>query len=150
MRISRERLYMDIADTFSRRSTCLRKNVGAVAVNVDTWSIMGTGYNGPPSGQSHCDETCMYASEKGCTRSIHAEVNALNRMGSIFGRVHLFVTLSPCVDCARLISNDLRVQRVYFEQLYRDQAGLVLLQEASIEVFSVLPNGGILPYVYKG
>ena len=89
MRISRDQMFMDIAEVIAKRSTCLRNNVGAVIV--ESHNIVAIGYNGPASGCEHCTiSTCL---GKGCSRSIHAEENAINRLNS--KGLTLMVSLSP-------------------------------------------------------
>lgn len=76
MRISREQMFMDIAEIVAKRSACLRNNVGAVIVNKEN-NIVAIGYNGVPSGIPHCTSECCI---KGCSLAIHAEDNAIRRM----------------------------------------------------------------------
>ena len=146
MRISRERMYMDVAQAFARRSTCFRNNVGAVIVTVPEQMINGTGYNGPPSGEEHCrGNDCELTRTGGCLRSIHAEINALDRMSyPIMGEQWLFTTRSPCLTCAEMIRDSGAIQRVYFEEEYRRSDPIEILYNANIPVFRVTPSGYVV------
>jgi len=138
-------MYMDIAQAFARRSTCFRNNVGAVIVRSGDWVINGTGYNGPPSGDEHCrGNDCDFTPSGGCLRAVHAEINALNRMGRVIGEQWLFTTRSPCINCAEAIRDYGAIQRVYFEEPYRDMDPIKTLIEASIEVFRITPSGYVM------
>lgn len=146
MRVSRERLYMDVAQAFAKRSTCYRNNVGAVIVCTDGWVINGTGYNGPPPGDVHCKgNDCELTAFGACERSIHAEMNALERMQyPIMGAQWMFTTRSPCIDCSNSIRDSGAISRVYYEEPYRDKTGLHMLRDAKIECYRVLPSGVVM------
>jgi dCMP deaminase len=102
-------IYMELAVNLARRSHCIKRHVGAVLVK-DT-RIISIGYNGPPSGTHNCDEEwpergCPRDSKGGCSLAIHAEQNAILyavKNKSSVGGATLFVTLSPCLACARII-----------------------------------------------
>ena len=147
MRISRERMYMDIAHALAKRSTCFRNNVGAVIVQPRGWVINGTGYNGPKSGLPHCKgNSCDLTSGGGCTRSIHAEDNALRRCYSYNSLLWLFVTRSPCEDCTKKILDNGQIVKVFYEEPYRDTEPLIILQRSGIEVYRVTPNGMVVDH----
>lgn len=150
-RIGREELYMRLAYDFSLRSTCTRGQVGCVLVQGR--HIIGGGYNGAPPGLSHClDEGC--GGEKlnydrnphgdgtgefpnGCTRAIHAELNAIAfsaRHGARTDGAVLYCTHAMCRPCAQAVASA-GIVAVTYETPYRDEAGLHLLNEAGIEVF---------------
>jgi len=150
VRVSRERMYMDIAQAFAKRSTCFRNNVGAVIVSINDWTINGTGYNGPPSGDTHCrGNDCSLTDTGGCARSVHAEINALHRMSyPIMGEQWLFTTRSPCRDCAIAIRDSGAIQRVFFEEPYKDAGPLDKLTDAGIEVYRVTPNGMVISALF--
>ena len=141
-------MFMDVAQAFSRRSTCYRNNVGAVIVCTDGWVINGTGYNGPPSGEAHCKgNDCEFTEAGACLRSVHAEINALERMAyPIMGAQWLFTTRSPCTDCAVAIRDSGAIQRVYYEEPYRDGRPLHLLRKADIECYRVTPSGYVIDW----
>jgi len=106
--------FMSIAKEVAARSTCLRRNVGAIIVK--DRRILATGYNGPPSGISHClPETCLRtklnipSGEKHeLCRGLHAEQNAIIQAAShgvpINGAV-IYVTHHPCSICSKMLIN---------------------------------------------
>ena len=100
---------MELAVNLAKRSHCIKRHVGAVLTK-DT-RIISIGYNGPPSGTYNCDEEwpqvgCPADSKGGCSLAIHAEQNAIlyavKNKTSVDGAT-LYVTLSPCLACARII-----------------------------------------------
>lgn len=132
-RISRDEMMMRVAAVVSMRGTCERASVGAV-IALDG-RIIATGYVGAPSGAKHCAEVgCEIGTHKGCTRTVHAEANAI-----AFAAMHgiatrgatLYCTHSPCRECAKLIANS-GIARVVYEREYRDKTGLTLLAEVNI------------------
>lgn len=145
MRIGRHQLFIEVARVFSKRSTCFRLNVGAVITN-DKHRPISCGYNGAPSGQPHCEgNDCPYYNGGKCTGAIHAEVNALSSVPpSIDGPFKLYVTHSPCPECAALIVEDGRIQEVYFEAPYRIEAPIIGLITMDIAVYKVSPSGYVI------
>lgn len=124
-RITREDLFMGCAELFAQRSTCLRGQVGAVAVI--NGRIMATGYNGAPSGHPHCTpETC---NDQGpCTNSIHAEANLIAfaaKAGVSLQDATLYCTHLPCLKCAQLIVQS-GIKQVIWKNPYHDESGLQL------------------------
>lgn len=100
-RIGYDEMYMSIAEIISKRSTAIKKKVGAVIVKDN--SIISYGYNGTPSGFSN-----MCEDENGKTKPevLHAESNAISKVSkSTFSsdKATLYVTMSPCIECAKLI-----------------------------------------------
>lgn len=162
MRISREQMFMDIAEIVAKRSACLRNNVGAVIVNEDN-NIVAIGYNGPAAGVPQCTREECHA---GCDIAIHAEDNAIQRMpdynyelsvdyensfrekgiGVINSRLkiyRLFCTVSPCLNCAKLIEKRKDIKEVYYRYEYRERAGIWYLLSKGIKVYKIL-TGGII------
>lgn len=157
-RISRDELYMQVAHVFAKRSTCARGQVGCVIVQGR--HIIGAGYNGAPPGMPHCPALELPAKMKptieewkqcggegdhqggiwfpnGCTRSIHAELNAIAfsaRHGTRTDGAVLYCTHAMCRPCAQAVASA-GIVAVTYETPYRDEAGLHLLNEAGIEVF---------------
>lgn len=132
-RISRAEMLMEMALVVKQRSTCRRKQVGAVLV-LDG-RVLSTGYGGAPSGVPHCDETNCFP-DKPCTRTIHAEANAIAfaaRHGIPTKDSILYVTCSPCMECAKLLINAGIRKIIYYEE-YRDTTPLELLRAVGIEV----------------
>ena len=122
-------IYMDLASKLAQRSHCVKAQVGAVLTK-DT-RIISLGYNGPPAGTHNCDlewpETgCPRDSKGSCSLALHAEQNAIlyaaKNNVSMQGAT-LFVTLSPCISCARVIYTT-GIQKVYFKDSYAKFKGL--------------------------
>lgn len=134
--------FMEMAILASKRSTCLRRHVGAVLVKNN--QILSTGYNGSPKGISHCaDVGCMRLQNSipsgtmhELCRGVHAEQNAIIQAGlngsSTKGAV-LYCTHQPCSICARLIINA-EIRTVYISDTYPDQLGEELFREAGVEL----------------
>lgn len=146
-RISREQAFMQTAEVWSQRSTCARRNVGAVIVVNDR--IVSTGYNGAPPGHDHCDgKTCVPPGRLGCTRTIHAEANALERIPKEFAHMpkQMFVTESPCQACAAKMMGSLgfNFTSVYYTNEYRLVVGIKLLILHGIAVYRMTPSGYVL------
>lgn len=101
-----EQYFLDIAQVVSTRSTCKRKQVGAVIVRDKC--ILATGYNGSVRGAPHCtDDECLM--EDGhCINTVHAELNAIIQAAkhgtSIDGAI-MYVTINPCLSCFKAIAN---------------------------------------------
>ena len=102
-------IFMKLACDLAKRSHCIKAQVGAV-LSKDT-RIISIGYNGPPAGTHHCDEEwptvgCVRDSKGSCSLALHAEQNAILyaiKNGSSLEGATLYLTLSPCLACARLI-----------------------------------------------
>lgn len=141
-RISRVQLFMQIAEVVSRRSTCFRRNVGAIIVKDN--NIVSLGYNGSPSGEPHCTGNGCADPVKGCTRAIHAERNAIDRLPAISGPLTMYVTESPCAHCAEYMVNHMKFEAVYFMHQYRLIEGCELLVKAGINLYRVTPAGHVI------
>lgn len=124
-----EDIYMELAVNLARRSHCIKRHVGAVLTK-DT-RIISIGYNGPPSGTHNCDEEwpgvgCPRDSKGGCSLAIHAEQNAIlyavRNKTSVEGAT-LYVTLSPCLACARIIYS-MGITRVIYFRSYAEHKGI--------------------------
>ncbi len=109
-RISREVLYLTMAKLVAKRGTCIRRQVGCVITNKGG-IVLSTGYNGVPSGQTHCiDKPCtevVHKSGEGLDvcKAVHAEINALLHCPNIFDIHAIYVTHYPCTFCRRAIEN---------------------------------------------
>lgn len=125
-------MFMSVALIASFRGTCLRNNVGAVLVKNNR--IIGVGYSGSPSGAPHClDEGCIIKDE-GCIRTLHAETNCLldcAKRGASTLDSTLFVTISPCLACAKIIVSGGIKEVVYLKE-YRDKSGLDFLSQSGV------------------
>ena len=122
-------IYMDLAENLAKRSHCVRAQVGAVLTK-DT-RIVSLGYNGPPAGTHNCDlewpgEGCPRDSKGSCSLALHAEQNAIlyaSKNNVTIEGATLYVTLSPCISCARVIYTT-GIKKVYFLHSYADYKGL--------------------------
>jgi dCMP deaminase len=133
-RVSWERYFMNLAVQVATRSTCPRKNVGAVIVRDKT--ILSTGYNGSIRGASHCTESGCLMENNHCIRTVHAEANALvqaARHGVRLEGAEVYVTASPCFNCFKLIVNA-GIQTVHYGEFYRDDRVLEFAREAGIRL----------------
>lgn len=134
--------FMEIARVVAKRSTCLRRRVGAIVVLEKR--ILTTGYNGAPTGLAHCYEVgCLREKMKvpsgerhELCRGLHAEQNAIIQAAvwgiSIKGAT-LYVTCQPCALCAKMLINA-GIKKIVYEGEYPDELAMELLSEAGIEV----------------
>jgi dCMP deaminase len=134
---------MEMAELTQKRSTCLRRRVGAVIVK--DRRVMATGYNGAPIGLRHCEE------RGGCLRqklnvpsgqrhelcwALHAEQNAIIQaayLGQSIAGGTIYCTHQPCVICAKMIINAGLV-RIVVKEGYPDELSLEILGEAGLEI----------------
>ena len=141
-RPSWEQYFMDIVEIVSRRSTCLRRKVGAILVRDKR--ILATGYNGAPTGLRHClergclrDELQIPSGERHeLCRGLHAEQNAIIQAAlhgvSVRGAV-LYCTNHPCIICSKMIVNS-GITGIVFREGYSDRLSEEILREAAIPV----------------
>ena len=125
---------MNIAIEVATRSTCDRKNVGAVIVREKT--ILSTGYNGSIKGLPHCDEVGCEMIDGHCVRTTHAEANAIvqaAKNGVRIDRAEIYVTASPCYNCFKFIANA-GIKKIYYNEFYRDERILDHAEKAKIPV----------------
>jgi dCMP deaminase len=137
--------FMDITALVAKRSTCLRREVGAVVVKDKR--ILSTGYNGAPRGVRHCMETgCLRAQlnvpsgeKHELCRGVHAEQNAIIQAAfhgvSIRG-ADLFCTTQPCGICAKMLINA-GIVRIYYHTGYSDAISREMLDEAAVELIQL-------------
>lgn len=126
-----DKAYLRIAREWAKLSHCSRKKVGAIIVKDGI--IISDGYNGTPSGFDNCCEN-----EVGETQwyVLHAEANAilkLSRSNNSGEGSTLYITLSPCKECSKLILQA-GIKRVIYSKSYKDTSGIDFLQEAGIKV----------------
>ena len=126
--------YLRIATEWSKLSYCKRKQVGAIIVH--DRMIISDGYNGTPSGFENCCED-----DEGLTKwyVLHAEANAITKVARSSNSSQgatLYVTASPCIECAKLIIQA-GIKRVVYGENYRIMDGLNLLKRAGIDVVFV-------------
>ncbi len=130
MKLSFEQIFMNLATDLARRSHCVKAQVGAVLTK-DT-RIISIGYNGPPAGTHNCDEEwpltgCARDAKGSCSLALHAEENAIlyaSKNGSRLEGTTLYVTLSPCLPCARLIYSA-GIKHVIYKDSYAAYKGLL-------------------------
>jgi dCMP deaminase len=142
VRPSWDEYFLEIASLVSSRSTCLRRQVGAVFVRDKR--VLTTGYNGAPSGLKHCSEVGCIREREGIPsgerhelcRGIHAEQNAILQAAqfgiSLRGSI-MYCTNQPCVLCAKMLINT-GVERIVVCGEYPDKLARGMLEEAGIEI----------------
>jgi len=144
-------IYMELAQNLSRKSHCVKIKVGAVLTR-DT-RIISLGYNGPPAGTHNCDEEwpvtgCPRDRKGGCSLAIHAEENAIlyaaKSKVTIEGAT-LYVTLSPCLACARIIYTT-GIKKVLYLKSYSEyknidvDEGVDFLKKFGVKVEQFVPQ----------
>jgi dCMP deaminase len=141
-RPSWDEYFLEVASLVSKRSTCLRRSVGAVLVKDK--KILATGYNGAPSGLKHCiDIGCLREKLKipsgqrhELCRGLHAEQNVILQAAlygvSTKGSI-LYVTNQPCVICAKMLINA-GIEEIVIYSGYPDKLSKQFLQEAKIKI----------------
>ena len=125
-----DNIFMKLASDLAKRSHCVKAQVGAVLVK-DT-RIISIGYNGPPAGTHNCDEEwpkegCPRDSKNSCSLALHAEENAILyavKNGSSLEGATLYITLSPCLPCARVIYSS-GIKKVFYLNSYAEYKGLL-------------------------
>lgn len=149
MRPSWDDYFMRITREVARRSTCLRRQVGAILVKDK--HILATGYNGAPAGLPHCDQVGCLREEGNVPsgeraelcRGIHAEQNAIIQAAVHGVRIPgatLYCTTQPCILCAKMLINA-GVVRIVYEGPYPDELARDMLAEAGVGLVR-WPNAG--------
>lgn len=151
-RPSYDEYFMEMAYVVSKRSTCLRRKVGAILVKDK--HILSTGYNGAPKGLNHCEEvgclrkkTNVPSGERHeICRGLHAEQNAIIQ-SAVFGvsikNSSLYCTNTPCVVCSKMLINA-GVKEIVFDGNYPDDLAKKMLNESSIKIRKFNKKGKIL------
>jgi len=147
LRPSWDRYFMEIASLVATRTTCLRRQVGAVIVKDKR--LLSTGYNGAPVGLKHCAEIGCLREKLGVKsgekhelcRAIHAEQNAIIQAAT-FGvplrGASIYITHFPCVLCSKMIINA-GIKRIIYSQGYPDQMSRDILKEAKLKTELLKP-----------
>jgi len=141
--------FLQLADLVATRSTCLRRQVGAVLVKNER--IISTGYNGAPRGLEHCLDIGCLREEQGIPsghryelcRGVHAEQNALINAayyGISTAEAVIYCTNQPCIICARMIINA-GIIRIVHRGNFDDDLAIKFLKEAGIELV-LIPRQG--------
>ncbi len=144
-RPSWDEYFMEMAELARKRTTCIRRGVGAVIVKNNR--VLATGYNGVPKGITHCSVVGCQRERLGVPsgqrhelcRGLHAEQNAIIQaacMGSSIEGATLYCTTQPCVICTKMISNA-GIKRVVIKESYPDELALEMAREAGLR-FEVL------------
>ena len=141
-RPSWDEYFLSMARLVAGRSTCPRRQVGAVLVRQRR--VIATGYNGSVRGDVHCYDAGCLLENGHCVRAVHAELNALLQC-AISGQTSVGATLYstdfPCVHCAKALVQA-EVVRVIYVSLYPDRHSLDILQRGGVEVFRVEGDPG--------
>lgn len=124
-----DEIYMGLAKNLAKKSHCVKIKVGAVLTK-DT-RIVSLGYNGPPAGTHNCDQEwpetgCPRDSKGSCSLALHAEQNAIlyaSKNGVPMDGATLYVTLSPCLACARIIFT-MGIKKVLYLESYAKYKGI--------------------------
>jgi len=133
---------MEIAHLVKKRSTCVRRQVGAVLAKDK--NILATGYNGPPSGAAHCIDVGCLREKMGIPsgerheicRGLHAEQNAIvqaAKHGTVILGSTLYCTNLPCIICSKMIINA-GILKIIYDEGYPDNLGIEMLNESGIEI----------------
>ncbi|RZW49344.1 MAG: CMP deaminase, partial [Flavobacteriaceae bacterium] len=130
-----DRAYLRMAAEWGKLSYCERKQVGAIIVK--DRMIISDGYNGTPTGfENYCEDDAGYTK----WYVLHAEANAISKVASSTQSCRggtLYITLSPCKECSKLI-HQAGIVRVVFQEAYKDDSGVQFLQKAGVDVAHVL------------
>ncbi len=133
-----DKAYLRMAKEWGKLSYCERKQVGAIIVK--DRMIISDGYNGTPTGfENFCED------EEGYTKwyVLHAEANAISKVASSTQSCKggtLYITLSPCKECSKLI-HQAGIVRVVYSEAYKDESGLRFLEKAGVDVNHVSELG---------
>ena len=126
--------YLKIAREWGKLSYCKRRQVGAIIVKNNM--IISDGYNGTPSGfENVCEDDNNFTK----WYVLHAEANAITKVASSTQSSEgatLYISLSPCKNCSKLI-HQAKIKRVVYEEQYKDASGLEFLQKAGVEVCQI-------------
>jgi len=136
-RLSLDEAYINMAYVWARRSKAVRKQVGALIVLGD--QIISDGYNGLPAGE--IDDVCEFIDENGELRTkpevLHAESNALAKLAKNGGKgcygATVYITMSPCIECAKLMWQS-GIKRVVYDEIYRNTDGIEFLRSRRVPV----------------
>jgi dCMP deaminase len=117
-RLSQKDYFMNISNLVALRSPCLRRQVGAVAVDSNN-RILSTGYNGPPKNMKHCTKNMCLRESSGVgldkCLAVHAEINVLLQCSDVEKICTIYLTNSPCLNCIVILANTGCYEIVYRE-----------------------------------
>ncbi|GAM10026.1 deoxycytidylate deaminase [Geobacter sp. OR-1] len=137
-----DQYFMEITHLVAKRSTCLRRQVGAVLVK--DRNILATGYNGAPSGVAHCLDVGCLREQMGVPsgerhelcRGLHAEQNAIiqaAKHGTSIEGATLYSTTMPCIICSKMVINA-GIKRIVYEVGYSDNLSASMIAESGVIV----------------
>lgn len=135
--IDKDKYFLRIATIVAERATCPRRKVGCVLVD-SKQHIVATGYNGVPSGFTHCTEvpcegaTLPSGAGLDLCEAIHSEVNAFLQVRSD-DELTAYMTVTPCYTCSKMFANS-NVTRIVAAEEYVHERGRHLLQQAHIQI----------------
>jgi dCMP deaminase len=140
--------FMSISILISKRSTCIRRKVGAIIVKDKR--ILATGYNGVPTGITHCNEIGCLREKLNVPsgkmhelcRGLHAEQNAIIQAayhGVAIKGADLYCTNQPCVICTKMIINA-GIKNIYYKDPYHDELSIEMLKETDISLIHLPYN----------
>ncbi len=129
-----DKAYLKMAEQWGQLSHCKRKQVGALIVKDSM--IISDGYNGTPTG---FDNNCENDDEKTLWYVLHAEANAIMKVAKSTNNSNgatLYITLSPCRECSKLILQS-GISRVVYMKAYKDTLGLQFLEKAGVDIHHI-------------
>ena len=147
MKLKFQKLYITIANTVATMSTARRLQVGAIVVKDDR--VISMGYNGMPSGwDNNCEDTIQHSDDTVTLKTkpevLHAETNAIAKLAKSTesgANATMFITHSPCLDCAKLIFQS-GISSVFYRDSYRSEDGIQFLTKSGVEVEQVVADLG--------
>lgn len=126
-----DKAYLRMASEWAKLSHCIRKQVGAIIVK--DRMIISDGYNGAPTGfDNYCEDDAGYTK----WYVLHAEANAILKVAASTQSCQgatLYITLSPCKECSKLV-HQAGITRVVYKDAYKDDSGIKFLEKAGVEV----------------
>lgn len=133
--MTRQNDLMNMARAIAKKATCPKRQVGCVITNHKD-QVLSIGYNSVPKKEEYCIDNPCSSDMKDC-HGLHAEANAIDLYKSLMHEnndIHtIYVTLSPCINCAKLIC-DTSCQKVIYLEDYKNSDGIELLRKNKIEV----------------
>lgn len=136
MRPTKQLYFSQLASVVALRSTCVRRSVGCILVN-DKGHILGTGYNGVAAGSPHCNEGnpcegCYLPPGHDKCEAVHAEVNAVLQCPNVWDIDTVYVTVSPCARCTKMLLNT-GAKRIVYLTVHNGETGELLWRKAGRE-----------------
>ena len=129
-RPSWDKIWMTMAETIAQRSHHSTFKVGSLIVTSDNTQVLSLGYNGNAAGMSNVPQS----EEPGCSGPLHAEINALLKLdyNNPKDKV-MYLTLSPCTNCAIAVINS-GIKKIVYKTKYRDDTGIKMLEAAGVKI----------------